>query len=290
MKFIYPLIILFGSLAIIYTHQFYFDVSNDIDYFHVAVYATASFIMLIALFVTQKVVENREVYWFLLGGSTFIFFSLLTDTLNEFYLYPKGITDIFIDFFRLIGVGFIIVAILKWIKENEHLKVRLLELASTDDLTGLLNRRIFNKEAVIEFEKSKRHNRILSLIVIDLDNFKQINDTYGHFFGDLVLKSFAKKVSKHIRLSDMFCRWGGDEFTILLSETGEEEARRIAEKIRSHVKEIKIPTDNAIIQFTVSIGIATHQPSDGDIIVLTDRADKALYLAKQEGRDRIRIG
>jgi diguanylate cyclase (GGDEF)-like protein len=190
------------------------------------------------------------------------------------------------DLFRIVGFGFIIVAIIKWIKYDEKVKKKLIELASIDDLTGVTNRRVFDIEFKRDFANAKRYKEELSLIVLDLDHFKEVNDRYGHFFGDLVLKLFTKEVSSLIREGDLFSRWGGDEFCLLLPQTAGNDALKAAEKIRFAVKNMQVKTDNEPITFTVSMGISSFRAEDKDSMLMMERADKALYEAKRLGRDR----
>ena len=149
-----------------------------------------------------------------------------------------------------------------------------------------MNRRVFDIEFKRDFANAKRYNKALSLITIDLDHFKEINDKHGHFFGDLVLKMFSKEVSGLLREGDVFSRWGGDEFCVILPETRSIDAMKVAEKIRFAVKNIHVKTDSSPIYFTVSIGVTELRQDDSDVMVLIDRADKALYGAKDMGRDK----
>jgi diguanylate cyclase (GGDEF)-like protein len=155
-----------------------------------------------------------------------------------------------------------------------------------DGLTNIMNRRIFDIEFGREFSNAKRYGEDLSLISLDLDHFKKINDQYGHFFGDLALKSFTREVSQFLRTGDIFCRWGGDEFSIVLPRTDRENALKVAEKLRTVVKNISVRTDDSEIHFTVSLGVAGILPEDKDVSEMIERADRALYEAKKAGRDR----
>jgi two-component system chemotaxis family response regulator WspR len=206
--------------------------------------------------------------------------------MDKLYVYPAAVTDILEDLFRLVGSAFVVIAIIKWIRHNEEINSQLIELASLDDLTGIMNRRVFDIGLKREFANAKRYKKELSIIAMDIDNFKEINDQYGHFFGDLSLKMFTKEVSSLLREGDFFGRWGGDEFTVLLPQTGAEDALRVAEKIRLAVKNISVKTDGEIITCTVSLGVSSFISNDEDVLELVERADKALYEAKTAGRDR----
>jgi len=284
-QYFYPLFILFATLFFLLIENLY-AVDKEINYFGLSVYGSMSLIMLISLFVVQKIVAIKEVYFYLSAGFSFAYVSLFIRTVEAIHVYPIEKIYVFEDLFRLVGFGFVIIAIIKWIKHDEEIKDRLLALASIDDLTGIMNRRVFDIELKRDFVNAKRYNKSLSLITIDLDHFKEINDKHGHFFGDLVLKMFAKEVSSTLRQGDIFSRWGGDEFCVILHETSGKNAMKVAEKIRFAVKNIHVKTDSSPIYFTVSLGVTELHNEDSDPMVLIDRADKALYEAKEGGRDK----
>ncbi|MBU1642053.1 hypothetical protein KKE54_01720, partial [bacterium] len=134
MRYAYPILILLLSIAFIATE----DVSNldvDINYFGLAAYGSISIIMLLALFIVQRIINIKEVYYYLLTGFTFVYVSLFISTMDKLYVYPADVTDILEDLFRLVGSAFVVIAIIKWIKYNEEINSQLIELASLDDLT-----------------------------------------------------------------------------------------------------------------------------------------------------------
>lgn len=264
----------------------FYEMNTNIDYFGLALYGSITIIMLLALFIVQKIIDIEEVYYYLMAGFTFVYVSLFMSTIERVYTYPASEIGTLQDLFRLVGFGFVVAAIIKWIRYNEDVKKKLIELASIDDLTGVMNRRVFDIELKREFANAKRYRKDLSMISIDLDDFKGINDKHGHFFGDLVLKMFTKEVASHLREGDVFSRWGGDEFIVLLPETGKKDALKVAEKIRFAVKNIYIKTDHTNIYFTVSLGVSGYESDDRDTMLIMERADKALYEAKKTGRDK----
>ena len=157
-------------------------------------------------------------------------------------------------------------------------------LASHDALTSLANRRTFNLQFEIFFELSKRHGRELTVLFIDIDDFKTLNDNYGHMLGDEVLKMVSSILSQSMRKSDLVARWGGEEFAVLLHDTNKEDGYKIAEKIRHNIQthtELKNFTGDAV---TVSIGL-TVLHADDTMDALLVRADSALYRAKREGKN-----
>lgn len=166
---------------------------------------------------------------------------------------------------------------------------RVEELANTDPLTGLYNYRFFTERFHRELELSKRFNKPLSLIIIDIDHFKIFNDTYGHLAGDEVLKESAEIFRQNIRDEDTLCRYGGEEFLILLPATSIEEAHKCAERIRKAVAQhvVRIPENNKKISITVSGGVASYPIDAVDGEHLIKVADDVLYEAKHNGRNRI---
>jgi diguanylate cyclase (GGDEF)-like protein len=161
-------------------------------------------------------------------------------------------------------------------------------LAITDSLTGLYNRRYFAEIASEIFELGKREHETISMIMLDIDKFKKINDTYGHQAGDKVIIALAKILHDLKRESDVACRYGGEEFVLLLPKTHSKGAFILAERIRKMVEQFQVSTDNSThIQFTVSLGVSeVDYHEDANIESLIRRSDNAMYQAKKEGRNR----
>ena len=171
-------------------------------------------------------------------------------------------------------------------KELREANKKLLEISTTDYLTNLSNRRYFFEMGNKTFHLAKREKSKFSIICIDIDFFKHINDTYGHNIGDEVLKYIANKMSKSIRKSDIVARTGGEEFTILLNNTDENSAFILAEKLRTSVENSVYKTDDLMIQVTISLGISELRQEDEDLDSIISRADRALYIAKKDNRNR----
>lgn len=176
----------------------------------------------------------------------------------------------------------------KELKESEK---RYKELSQIDSLTGIYNRRQFFILAEKEVKKAFRYKRPLSVLMLDLDYFKKINDTYGHAVGDKVLQLTAKTVTQNLRSVDIFGRYGGEEFAIILPETNRLDALKVAERIRGNIEKTPFEVgDNVIINITVSLGICSEPVKKDDIATLNkliDWADQALYDAKKSGRNRV---
>jgi diguanylate cyclase (GGDEF)-like protein len=161
-----------------------------------------------------------------------------------------------------------------------------MRLALLDPLTLLGNRTALDTTLRRELQMAERHQHELSLLMVDVDFFKKINDEHGHHCGDLVLCEVAKTIQSACRSSDMSFRYGGEEFVVVLGKTDSEGAKIIAERIRQQIAEIKIEINGKAIATTVSIGIATRHRTEGEHIKdLFERADKALYIAKNSGKN-----
>jgi len=172
------------------------------------------------------------------------------------------------------------------VTELYQLKEQFRQQANTDPLTQLYNRRYFVTHAEKEFQRAKRYNSSLALVSLDIDNFKKVNDQYGHPVGDKVLQALAKKLAPMIRSEDILARIGGEEFSILLPETSIDVAQRVAERIR--IEQQKSVFDGDIV-VTISLGVAGLIPQDQSFDQLFRRADKALYQAKKLGKNRVAI-
>lgn len=169
------------------------------------------------------------------------------------------------------------------ILEQKKIEAELVKLASIDPLTLISNRRKFDDMLNYELNRDSRYHNGLSLIFCDLDHFKSINDVHGHKAGDDVLKEFTRLVSSHIRKTDTFSRWGGEEFALLLPDTNIARATKIAEKLRKETERYDFPFAGKI---TASFGVSQFTVGD-DEATFIKRADKALYTSKQNGRNRV---
>jgi diguanylate cyclase (GGDEF)-like protein len=169
-------------------------------------------------------------------------------------------------------------------EELKRLNEQLERQATTDPLTGILNRLKFNNTLNAEIQRSKRYAFPLSLIMFDIDHFKNVNDSWGHHMGDEVLREIVGLVKENIRVHDVFARWGGEEFMILATNTGQANARLLAEHLRLMIGRHHI---QGVGRVTCSFGVAQLMRDTQD--QLTQRVDRALYQAKAHGRDRVEI-
>ena len=169
----------------------------------------------------------------------------------------------------------------------QHMTDKLLHMSQTDSLTGIANRRVLFEALKKEYSRAQRYDRPLSVLMLDLDHFKRVNDRYGHPTGDAVLREFVQVVKSEIRDSDYFARMGGEEFAIVLPECRLEAARQKAERLCRAVAAHTIDTLAGPLSITVSIGAATISDKDVNPDHLLSRADQCLYAAKSEGRNRV---
>ncbi|KRD56384.1 MULTISPECIES: PleD family two-component system response regulator [Sinorhizobium/Ensifer group] len=164
-----------------------------------------------------------------------------------------------------------------------------IELAVTDGLTGLHNRRYFDTHLKLLMDRAAARGRPLSICMTDIDRFKQVNDTYGHDAGDEVLREFANRIRTTVRGADLACRFGGEEFVVVMPDTSAEMAAGVAERLRMIIESLPFPVPQAdgVLKVTASMGIATLRPGADTAEALLKRADTALYQAKHEGRNRV---
>lgn len=187
--------------------------------------------------------------------------------------------------FKVILGSLLVLSIgLYWTMRLRHLNKQLKHLAQTDVLTGLLNRSALNAKLAVELERAQRYASPFSVLLLDIDHFKNVNDHFGHLIGDKVLIGIAQTAAKNIRGIDSLGRWGGEEFLILCPETSAAQAHIVAERVRAGVEAASFPTGTSQ---TISIGLATASTSDS-IDSLLGRADIALYEAKNNGRNQVR--
>lgn len=219
-------------------------------------------------------------------GITLIFVILVlnSSSMNSLMkVYPLQMTISFVG-------GIFIYFIAEFINKSNEMLFLLERRASTDHLTNLSNRRQFEKSLELQLERARENRQKLSLLVIDIDRFKKVNDTYGHSAGDAVLKQLGQLLIEHSRSADMVSRNGGEEFAILLLDCGNHQAVAIAESIRQSVEKylFALP-DGTTIRLTISIGVAVFpdhcdEQDDADFF---EQADRALYEAKNTGRNRV---
>ncbi|MBI3562170.1 MAG: diguanylate cyclase [Gammaproteobacteria bacterium] len=179
-------------------------------------------------------------------------------------------------------------AIERDLTEHKQMQSRLENMATTDSLTGLLNRQAFMHRAEQEFSRARRFSRPLSMVMIDVDHFKSINDEYGHAVGDQVLRAMGKVCQARLRDSDCLGRVGGEEFVLLLPDTPQANAMYVAERMRESLVNSPMRLDNLVLSITASFGVASLRDEDIDFNTVLARADAAMYNAKHGGRNQVK--
>lgn len=175
------------------------------------------------------------------------------------------------------------------LNENEQLRIQLQEQAIRDPLTGVFNRRFFAESLDTETAQALRDNTPFSIIIMDVDHFKQFNDTYGHKCGDIVLQHLAKFLTDNTRRGDIVCRYGGEEFVVLMPDAALEDAHERAEFFRSRFEQKSIEFDGKILKSTFSAGVASFPEHAASGEALLNLADHALYQSKANGRNRVTV-
>lgn len=184
------------------------------------------------------------------------------------------------------GFTLLLALTLYWVMRLRRLNAEIKRLSTTDALTGLRNRKELHARFPVEMERAARHGRPLSLLLLDVDHFKKVNDEMGHPAGDAILVAIAKLIASSTRVPDIVCRWGGEEFLVLCPETTLEQALALAERIRAQVEAEEYPGHRRV---TVSLGVATLAPGES-AEALVKRADTALYQSKNSGRNKVSAG
>ncbi len=168
----------------------------------------------------------------------------------------------------------------------KDLNLSLFEASTHDPLTGIANRRFMAERCLQEDQRASRHGTTYSMIVLDVDHFKLVNDEHGHATGDLMLIDFVKALIKSLRHYDICARWGGEEFLALLIDSDLSTAEIVARRMLANIRSLRVPIDGMELSLTASIGLTQHKP-DETYDATFRRADKALMLAKKGGRDRL---
>ena len=245
--------------------------------------------------------EIKEVYKELL----FIFiFAIAIIIFSSFVIYKKilhpieylsqailafknGATNIKQQYFYKDEIGEMIAQFFVMKEKIEKDQKRLEELATTDPLTQIYNRRAFFEVANSFFNFVKREHSPLAILMLDIDFFKKINDTYGHQAGDMILKHLVQCTQSMLRESDILARYGGEEFIVLLPDTNAQQAILVAQKIRKKIEKTPYNHKGEDIYITISIGLSVYQEGDNSLSDIIQKADEALYKAKENGRNRV---
>ena len=227
--------------------------------------------------------DHLKAYRPLVIGQAALTFFMVTDVMDELVDMPEPYNMVFEGFFDIAGFAFLVLGLRRWIVYNETLKAQLLDLATTDFLTGAANRRHFDTALQTEVERTGRQPGAFSVIFLDVDRFKQVNDSFGHATGDRILIGVAQLIRTQLRKTDVFARYGGEEFAILLPQTQLEGALALAEKVRLALQKSSFADVGSV---TASFGVATCDRNENPDQFLK-RVDQSLYEAKAGGRNRV---
>ncbi|MGZ3158633.1 MAG: GGDEF domain-containing protein [Burkholderiaceae bacterium] len=208
--------------------------------------------------------------------------------LSAISLPPLSFINNLILYFFALGLACMLMLVIRSFRQKAFLlEKELLHISRHDSLTGCCNRRYLTELAEREVALSKRHGRTLAVIMLDIDHFKQINDTYGHHIGDNVIKQLVKTCTENLREIDHFGRLGGEEFVCVLPEADEAEAMGCADRLRRAIEALLVETPQGPIRFTISSGVAVLEMKHVNWEALLKDADAAMYRAKREGRNRV---
>jgi len=197
------------------------------------------------------------------------------------YLAVSGLREEEKDKFHILGQQFLLGL------ERALLYKKVQELSITDSLTQIYSRRYFLEKLEEEISRAKKFQLSFAFLMVDIDHFKKINDNYGHLVGDVILKEVAKAIKENVRQIDFMGRYGGEELSIILTETNKQDAGLITERIRQAVESRQIKAYDETLNTTVSIGVSVYPADATNSMALIDKADQALYRAKLSGRNKV---
>lgn len=289
-RYSYQLIIILFSLLSLAAVLAEHPIIEDSDLIDFVVEALTAIICLFFMFWVERLnlKASNHVYKLLLASSTFLYFGHLMDAIDEITV-DLLVVDFLEDLLQPSGFLLFMLANFKWVQYHQQQSSMMKKLATTDPLTGVLNRRAFHDIGTALVNKFRNSKHELSIIIIDIDHFKLVNDRFGHQVGDCVLIEMTTKIRSLLRKNDYIARFGGEEFVVLLYDTNLEETKVVAEKIRSCVESLTVSVDKKEVRFTISLGVAVAvgYVHDGIVESLIGLADNALYKAKEQGRNRL---
>lgn len=283
-------LVIVSSIIFIFINLGFYTFKSAVIYFQLF----ANFVLLMTTFyliyITQKNSTNKSgFYYYTSIGFAFLFYGLFIMTLDNIFEYPIEVVSISTKLLFVFGYSLLAIGVTKWVRYNEARQDELSYQANTDELTGILNRRSFTKYIQQEFKNFLVRSEPFSIIIIDIDFFKNINDNHGHMIGDEILKNLSLSMEESFRTTDRVCRWGGEEFAILLPKTSLTNAKTVAENIRQKVEKVTHKLNEASIKYTISIGVSESLTTDASIDQIINRADAALYEAKASGRNCVKV-
>jgi len=249
----------------------------------ITVMVASSYIFAIALYSFLK--GNRSARFFLLGATAGLIGAFVTALTVMSFIPYSYITYKASDFGMYIDVVLLSLALSDRMKITQEKKLKAEKEAKTDILTGLMNRRAYYEISAREHQRLQRYHRDFSVIMLDIDDFKKVNDNYGHHEGDTLLQSVASTIKENMREGDYAFRMGGDEFLILLPETNEAQAYHLAKRVRKEIENKNLQSDTQTYTVSVSLGISQFRQNDANLEAVVKQADQALYQVKNSGKN-----
>ncbi len=214
-------------------------------------------------------------------GYYLLFVSYFVDSIDQIFIHSIGYTVVMEKITLIASFVFIFFGTKKWMENYQ-------QIALTDDLTQLPNRKLIRQRINNLIKTCKNNPSIFSLVIIDIDFFKKINDQHGHYYGDKILRQFAKLISSSLNNNEMLGRWGGEEFVLIKKNTDKKTALIELESLRKAIAKRSFKIDNEFVKMTASFGVSEYKCTKQDFKGLFMEADKAMYNAKNSGRNRIR--
>ena len=283
------LLVIATTVALFILNYFFYKTNNNIQYFEVLANSILIATTFYLIYITQRNSTNKSgFYYYTSIGFAFLYFALLILTLDHIYEYNKDVVKIAVKLLFVFGYSLLAIGVSKWVRYNEMRQGELAVQASTDELTGILNRRSFTSFIKLEFINAKKNFSPFSLAIIDIDYFKQVNDEYGHLVGDEILIDLANLMKSSFRSTDKVCRWGGEEYAILLPGTSLPNAVSAIDHFRQKIENHEYQSSSNTIKYTISAGVSESLTIDKNIDDLIKRADEALYKAKSSNRNCVR--
>lgn len=283
------LLVIATSVALFILNYLFYQTKSNIEYFEVLANSILIATTFYLIYITQRNSTNKSgFYYYTSIGFAFLYFALLILTLDHIYEYNKDVVKIAVKLLFVFGYSLLAIGVSKWVRYNEMRQGELAVQASTDELTGILNRRSFTSFIKLEFINAKKNFSPFSLAIIDIDYFKQVNDEYGHLVGDEILIDLANLMKSSFRSTDKVCRWGGEEFAILLPGTSLPNAVSAIDHFRQKIENHEYQSSSNTIKYTISAGVSESLTIDKNIDDLIKRADEALYKAKSSNRNCVR--
>ena len=278
--------------CLFFCYFYYIDDRINVRFFVMAITSSTMILLICKSLFFDKPFPKQFIHWLTLSIAALILMSIGFKFIEMLLIsrpMPSPIANNLPEEFLFICAFLVssVIPLLFVLIAGDEFNIEISRLANRDSLTGIYNRRAFqelSRKALLRILKSGQHN---SLLALDLDHFKNINDKFGHNKGDEVLLKTTKAIQSCLRETDIFGRYGGEEFCVFLPGANPDEAKMIAERLRRAVSEIRIPFEEGYLPLTISIGLISRNTSKEDLEIMIHKADEALYEAKTKGRNQV---